>query len=89
MAFNHGKAIEVSNLIKYYGDLLAVDPSNFEVHQGVVFGFFGPNCAGKTTAQRMLTTLLEPTDQERSVAWPQYRGGGGCRGLACGGGHPP
>lgn len=42
MAFNHGKAIEVSNLIKCYGDLLTVDPINFDVHQSVVFGFFAP-----------------------------------------------
>jgi ABC-2 type transport system ATP-binding protein len=57
---NH--AIEVNNLTKYYGDLLAVDHINFEVHQGEVFGFLGPNGAGKTTTQRMLTTLLEPTE---------------------------
>ena len=54
--------IEVENLTKYYGDLLAVDHVNFEVHQGEVFGFLGPNGAGKTTTQRMLTTLLEPTE---------------------------
>ena len=57
---NH--AIEVNNLTKYYGDLLAVDHINFEVHQGEIFGFLGPNGAGKTTTQRMLTTLLEPTE---------------------------
>jgi ABC-2 type transport system ATP-binding protein len=57
---NH--AIEVSDLTKYYGGLLAVDHINFEVHQGEVFGFLGPNGAGKTTTQRMLTTLLEPTE---------------------------
>jgi len=55
-------AIEVDNLTKYYGDLLAVDHINFEVRQGEVFGFLGPNGAGKTTTQRMLTTLLEPTE---------------------------
>ncbi len=63
-------AIEVQDLTKYYGDpsagsgraLLAVDHINFEVHQGEVFGFLGPNGAGKTTTQRMLTTLLEPTE---------------------------
>ena len=55
-------AIEVSNLTKYYNDLLAVDHIDFEVHQGEVFGFLGPNGAGKTTTQRMLTTLLEPTE---------------------------
>ncbi len=67
-------AIEVKNLTKYYGrpgagpsarlrtGVLAVDHINFEVHQGEVFGFLGPNGAGKTTTQRMLTTLLEPTE---------------------------
>ena len=57
---NH--AIEVNNLTKYYGDLLAVDHIGFEVGQGEVFGFLGPNGAGKTTTQRILTTLLEPTE---------------------------
>ncbi len=55
-------AIEVDNLTKYYGDLLAVDHISFEVKQGEIFGFLGPNGAGKTTTQRMLTTLLEPTE---------------------------
>jgi len=55
-------AIEVYNLTKYYGDLLAVDHIFFEVQRGEVFGFLGPNGAGKTTTQRMLTTLLEPTE---------------------------
>jgi len=54
--------IEVRNLTKYYGDLLAVDHISFEVHRGEIFGFLGPNGAGKTTTQRMLTTLLEPTE---------------------------
>jgi ABC-2 type transport system ATP-binding protein len=55
-------AIEVENLTKYYSNVLAVDHINFVVHQGEVFGFLGPNGAGKTTTQRMLTTLLEPTE---------------------------
>jgi len=59
-------AIEVQNLTKYYGrpgaGVLAVDHINFEVRQGEVFGFLGPNGAGKTTTQRMLVTLLEPTE---------------------------
>jgi ABC-2 type transport system ATP-binding protein len=53
--------IEVEDLTKVYGDLLAVDHIDFQVRQGEVFGFLGPNGAGKTTTQRMLTTLLEPT----------------------------
>lgn len=59
-------AIQVENLTKYYGrpgtGVLAVDHIGFEVRQGEVFGFLGPNGAGKTTTQRMLTTLLEPTE---------------------------
>jgi len=54
-------AIQVENLTKYYGDLLAVDHIEFAVQAGEVFGFLGPNGAGKTTTQRMLTTLLEPS----------------------------
>jgi len=55
-------AIEVFDLTKYYGDLLAVDHINFKVRQGEIFGFLGPNGAGKTTTVRMLTTLLLPTE---------------------------
>lgn len=55
-------AIEVENLTKYYDKFLAVDHINFAVSQGEIFGFLGPNGAGKTTTQRMLTTLLTPTD---------------------------
>ena len=59
-------AIEVRDLTKYYGrpskGVLAVDHISFDVRRGEVFGFLGPNGAGKTTTQRMLTTLLEPTE---------------------------
>jgi ABC-2 type transport system ATP-binding protein len=58
--------IRVQDLTKYYGrpgtGVLAVDHISFSVHRGEVFGFLGPNGAGKTTTQRMLTTLLEPTE---------------------------
>jgi ABC-2 type transport system ATP-binding protein len=61
---NH--AIKVENLTKIYGrpgsGLLAVDHINFEVYRGEIFGFLGPNGAGKTTTQRMLTTLLQPSE---------------------------
>ncbi|MFW5966866.1 MAG: ATP-binding cassette domain-containing protein [Persicimonas sp.] len=54
-------AIEVEHLTKYYGDFLAVDDISFDVQPGEIFGFLGPNGAGKSTTQRMLSTLLEPT----------------------------
>lgn len=46
--------IEAKNLIKKYGDLVAVDGVSFEVTRGECFGFLGPNGAGKTTTMRML-----------------------------------
>ena len=55
-------AIEVANLTKYYGELLAVDHISFGVREGEIFGFLGPNGAGKTTTVRMLNTLLTPSE---------------------------
>jgi len=55
-------SIEVKNLTKYYDKFLAVDHIDFTVQRGEIFGFLGPNGAGKTTTQRMLTTLLTPTE---------------------------
>jgi len=54
--------VEVINLTKYYGQLLAVDHINFGIRKGEIFGFLGPNGAGKTTTVRMLTTLLTPSE---------------------------
>jgi len=73
--------IEVENLTKYYDKFLAVDHINFTVKQGEIFGFLGPNGAGKTTTQRMLTTLLTPSEGTirilghdlRSEAWEAKR----------------
>jgi ABC-2 type transport system ATP-binding protein len=55
------KVIEVANLTKSYGQILAVDHISFEVAEGEIFGFLGPNGAGKTTTIRMLTGLSKPT----------------------------
>ena len=57
----HNIALEVRNLVRRYGDLLAVDQLSFEVKRGEIFGFLGPNGAGKTTAIRMMCGLLKPT----------------------------
>jgi len=53
--------IRVSELTKYFDDVLAVDHISFEVHTGELFGFLGPNGAGKTTTIKMLTGLARPT----------------------------
>jgi len=54
-------AIEVGDLTKRYGEILAVDHISFDVRKGEIFGFLGPNGAGKTTTIRMLTGLSRPT----------------------------
>jgi ABC-2 type transport system ATP-binding protein len=54
-------AIEVENLTKRYGDLLAVDDISFTVNSGEVFALLGPNGAGKTTAVEIIDTIRTPT----------------------------
>ena len=50
--------IEVKNLTKYFGPVLAVDRVNFNIARGEIVGLLGLNGAGKTTIIRMLTTYL-------------------------------
>ncbi len=54
-------AIEVRNLTKVYGDLVAVDNISFSVRKGEVFAFLGPNGAGKTTTVEMIESIRKPT----------------------------
>jgi len=60
--------IEVTELSRSFGSLVAVDSINLSVTHGEVFGFLGPNGAGKSTAVRMLTTLLKPSGGIARVA---------------------
>src|SRR5690348_5635384 len=53
--------IEINNLTKRYGPLLAVDNISFSVGPGEVLGFLGPNGAGKSTTMKMITGFLAPT----------------------------
>jgi ABC-2 type transport system ATP-binding protein len=53
--------IEVENLTKYYGEILALDNVSFNIRRGDIVGFLGPNGAGKTTAMRILTCYLSLT----------------------------
>jgi ABC-2 type transport system ATP-binding protein len=57
-------ALEIRNLVRYYGHLLAVDKLSLQVKKGEVFGFLGPNGAGKTTSIRMMCGLLKPSSGE-------------------------
>lgn len=49
--------LQVSNLVKGYGDLIAVDHVTFSVQRGEIFGILGPNGAGKTTTLEIIETL--------------------------------
>ena len=61
-------AIEADNLVKHFGDTVAVDGVSFSVPEGSVLGLLGPNGAGKTTTVRMMTTLSRPTSGTARVA---------------------
>ena len=60
--------IEVSHLVKAFGNFHAVDDISFTVKRGEIFGFLGANGAGKTTAMHMLTGLNQPTSGTGTVA---------------------
>jgi ABC-2 type transport system ATP-binding protein len=60
--------IETRDLVKRYGDKVAVNNINFNVYGGEVFGFLGPNGAGKTTTIKMIVGLLQPTSGMVKVA---------------------
>jgi ABC-2 type transport system ATP-binding protein len=51
--------IQVENLVKRYGDIVAVDHLSFEVEKGELFGLLGPNGAGKTTTIRVMMDILQ------------------------------
>ena len=53
--------IAVTDLVKQYGSLTAVDRVTLDVQPGQIHGFLGPNGAGKTTTIRMIAGLLKPT----------------------------
>ena len=60
--------IEVQDLTKRYGDLVAVNNLSFKVDQGKIWGLLGPNAAGKTTTMRILTGYLPATEGRATVA---------------------
>lgn len=54
--------IEVNNLVKRYGNHLAVDHLSFQVEPGKIYGFLGPNGAGKSTTMNIMTGYIAPTE---------------------------
>ncbi|MDX1707700.1 MAG: ABC transporter ATP-binding protein [Desulfobacterales bacterium] len=56
--------MEVRNLVKHYGTVIAVDGVSFALEQGVCFGLLGPNGAGKTTTIEVIEDVILPTSGE-------------------------
>jgi ABC-2 type transport system ATP-binding protein len=65
-------AIEVRSLSKRFGAVHAVDDLSFEVAQGRVTGFLGPNGSGKTTTLRMLLGLVSVTEGSATIGGKRY-----------------
>ncbi|MBZ5584584.1 MAG: ABC transporter ATP-binding protein [Acidobacteriia bacterium] len=63
----NGFAVEIHDMVKTFGDFVAVDHVSLQVKTGEIFGFLGPNGAGKSTTIRMLCGLLIPTSGSASV----------------------
>ena len=60
--------IELMNLTRHFGELVAVDQVNLSIPAGQICGYLGPNGAGKTTTVTMLTGLIQPTEGTAAIA---------------------
>src|SRR5579864_3036266 len=60
-------SVVIEDLVKRFGDFVAVDHISLETRKGEIFGFLGPNGAGKSTTIRMLCGLLTPTTGSATV----------------------
>jgi len=67
--------VEVGDLVKRFGDFVAVDRVSFKVERGEIFGLLGPNGAGKTTTFRMLCGLSNATSGVLKIAGVDLRRG--------------
>jgi len=69
-------ALSCRGLVKRYGDVVAVDGLDLEVHRGECFGMLGPNGAGKTTTVEILEGLNVPDAGDLEVLGERWRGDG-------------
>lgn len=67
------KIIESDSIGKKFGEIKALKDISFEVCSGEIFGFIGPDGAGKTTLFRIITTLLLPDEGEMTILGLNYR----------------
>jgi ABC-2 type transport system ATP-binding protein len=60
-------ALVVTDVVKRFGNHVAVDHISFEVPRGVIYGILGPNGAGKTTTLRMINDIIAPDGGEIAI----------------------
>jgi ABC-2 type transport system ATP-binding protein len=65
--------IELKNLTRRFGDLVAVDDITLSIPAGQICGYLGPNGAGKTTTVKMLTGMIQPTAGTAAIAGHDIR----------------
>jgi ABC-2 type transport system ATP-binding protein len=65
-------AIRLTNLVKKYGAVMAVENLSLQVRPGTMFGFLGPNGSGKSTTIGCLTGLLDPTAGEIEILGSRF-----------------
>jgi len=65
-------AIRITNLVKQYGAVTAVEKLSLSVRAGAIFGFLGPNGSGKSTTNGCLTGLLDPTSGEIEILGERF-----------------
>ena len=65
--------VKIENLVKRYGELIALDHLNLEIHEGEIFGLLGPNGSGKTTAINCLLALLKYDKGQISIFGKQMK----------------
>ena len=63
-----GRAVDVEEITKRFGAIVAVDSVTFDIRSGAIFGILGPNGSGKTTLIRVLCGLMRPTSGRARVA---------------------
>lgn len=61
---SHSPLLKVTNLSKYFGGVQAVNNVSFELMEGELLGFIGPNGSGKTTIVNLITGFVKPTGGE-------------------------
>jgi len=66
--FENHSSVVIEDLVRRFGDFVAVNHISLETRGGEIFGFLGPNGAGKSTTIRMLCGLLTPTSGRAIVA---------------------